>query len=822
MKNNISIKYFYSCLALTIIAVSSCYADWKSDANARIESGRKRNAIITVVDHNGRPISGMNVQMEEVKHRFAFGAAINNSYLNTSGYKPFILNHFEWGVCENDTKWQYIEPSKDVNTYTNADNIYNWCNSNEINMRGHCLFWEQQSNVQSWVQALSYATYPTSSALLTRVDHHILDTVNHYKNKFKNWDVDNEMLSDSFYNRLGANDEGRVHMYQYAQTVDANCGMFMNEYSGNSFGGYDATSYVNRANRLIALGAPIGGLGIQAHLGTISSFNAANYYSNVLVPLAAVGLPIWATEFDVNQPNDTTRANIMEDFFRICFSHPSVEGIMMWGFRHGATWQKDWWIVDSNYTLNAAGQRYEALLDEWTTADANITDPNGNAGFRGFHGTYEITLSVPGQTDDIHTIELTPGSTNAQFVLNTNLIQPQQDFNAPMPNPMTWASLPSASGSNSITMTATTATDENPPVQYYFQCTSEANKSSAWQTSPTYTATGLSPNTQYTFRVEARDNTFVSNVTGWSDTASATTLQPGIDIDILGSWTTDLSHPQEAGSNRALIFIAHARRAGVTSLISVTYGDQPMTKVMDKIVGTNPSTYVAAYILDEAGIAAATGNSFSADFGNNTPSYIIYSSAFFNGVDQNTPIGATDSNSITGSSPAAIETNSLPTRNHDMVIEAASSGSNGSYTMYNGFTEGTDETTGSSLTGVTGYKPASGANETPNATHSNPNNQVIIGFALQALASRYQDCNAVQAAGYGLPSDLNGDCYVDYEDLKIVADNWLNTDCGSSGNCGGADFTPTNGTVDFADFSNFAQEWMQCNVPDEPGCIINW
>jgi hypothetical protein len=81
----------------------------------------------------------------------------------------------------------------------------------------------------------------------------------------------------------------------------------------------------------------------------------------------------------------------------------------------------------------------------------------------------------------------------------------------------------------------------------------------------------------------------------------------------------------------------------------------------------------------------------------------------------------------------------------------------------------------------------------------------------------YSDCNDVQDANYGLLSDLNGDCYVNSEDLKIVADYWLNLDCGSSNHCEGADFEPTNDTVDFVDFSKFGLQWMQCNDPQTPG-----
>jgi hypothetical protein len=84
------------------------------------------------------------------------------------------------------------------------------------------------------------------------------------------------------------------------------------------------------------------------------------------------------------------------------------------------------------------------------------------------------------------------------------------------------------------------------------------------------------------------------------------------------------------------------------------------------------------------------------------------------------------------------------------------------------------------------------------------------------------DCNAVRAAGYGLTADITGDCYVNFEDLKIIADNWLRTDCTPPDNCGGADFAPTDGKVDFSDFASFAEQWLWCNDPQNPNCTPNW
>ncbi len=386
-------------------------SDWETDANDRIEQYRKRDVQITVVSPTGQSVPDVNVQIRQTKHHFAFGTCIAHWALdNYSDYRNFIPDHFEWAVCENETKWGSNEDTRDDEDYNDADYIYDWCNDNGIIMRGHTLFWEQLTYVQSWVKSLSYP-----SELLTEVDERIDSAVNHFKNKFVHWDVDNEILSTGpdyeFYNRIG--EEGRVHMFQRANTVDPNCKLYMNEYSGNSFGGYDGWTYASRANSLISMGAPIHGLGIQGHIEY--NFNPQLYYNNVLVPLATVGLPIMVTEFDIPQADENLRANELEEYYRICFSHPSVEGILMWGFWEDAAWRWEG-ILNSDWTLNAAGVRYEQLLDEWTTDVNCITDPNGQADFRGFHGTYEITLTHPSTTTIVRTVQLEPDPNTAEFI----------------------------------------------------------------------------------------------------------------------------------------------------------------------------------------------------------------------------------------------------------------------------------------------------------------------------------------------------------------------------------------------------------------------
>jgi subtilisin-like proprotein convertase family protein len=95
----------------------------------------------------------------------------------------------------------------------------------------------------------------------------------------------------------------------------------------------------------------------------------------------------------------------------------------------------------------------------------------------------------------------------------------------PSPNPMTWATQPYATGQTSIRMVATTASDVNGVVEYYFDETSgnPGASDSGWQDSPTYEDTGLESGTMYTYRVRARDKSPNQNTTDWSSSESATT-----------------------------------------------------------------------------------------------------------------------------------------------------------------------------------------------------------------------------------------------------------------------------------------------------------
>jgi len=107
------------------------------------------------------------------------------------------------------------------------------------------------------------------------------------------------------------------------------------------------------------------------------------------------------------------------------------------------------------------------------------------------------------------------------------LSQIVDDTTAPTPDPMTWAIPPAADGDNSITMTATTASDSS-GVEYYFTETSGnlGANDSGWQDSPGYIDTGLEPETTYAYTAKARDKSFNQNETAASTPVAEATTDP--------------------------------------------------------------------------------------------------------------------------------------------------------------------------------------------------------------------------------------------------------------------------------------------------------
>ncbi|MFA5293665.1 MAG: endo-1,4-beta-xylanase, partial [Phycisphaerae bacterium] len=415
-------------VTLEMAAVNYTDENWESIANTNIETYRKRDVEIDVNLSGYGAVAGRNVEIVQVKHEFGFGSAITYEVLqesepNKETYEDFFRSHFEWATPRNSAKWDSLEPTRDYKSYGGVDMVTEFCTENDINMRGHTLFYswkdpewmEDANDVIAWDEILE----------------HIEEEPNYFAGKFKHWDVMNEAVVLNYYDaRFGTGTSSDLFVRTRARLneVDPNCLMFTNE--NGILVGQRTENYRDLIEAHRDANAFPDAIGIQGHMKKDFPrpvmFAALDSMSNLD---SEPNLPIWITEFSVVDSNETNRADCFEDFYRIAFGHPGVEGILMWDFWAGNhTYGADAAIVDVNWNLTEAGERYEAMMAEWTTNTVLKTDANGVVTFRGTHGTYEIRIPTfdPCDSDGYWTttVTLEPGESTEQWSFDITDIAP--------------------------------------------------------------------------------------------------------------------------------------------------------------------------------------------------------------------------------------------------------------------------------------------------------------------------------------------------------------------------------------------------------------
>lgn len=383
--------------------------DWRAAADQRIEQFRKRDVVLDFEDVDGNPISDVDVEIRQIGHRFAFGSTLNDGFIDYSVYADFFRQNFDWGTIEWFTQWKPVEQTQGVEDYTRADATLEFAEQNGIQLRGHALAWPDTRFMPPWLIGLSPETHRNE------INQRIDNVVSRYAGRLVHWDVNNEMLNFTYFRDILGEDIAS-DMFLRAKQNDADVKLFTNEF-GLTESGYKADRYRQLIQGLQSDGADVGGIGLQSHFNSNVSPKALEL---TLAKLTDLGPEIWFTEYDASNPDPAERAKLLETFYRYAFSVPEARGIIMWGFWAGNHWRgADSAIVDLDWNINAAGQKYFDLMREWSTEiSTSVSDGDSSFGFRGTHGNYLITTTHNG-IESFHVVSLVPDNAGnaAQFSL---------------------------------------------------------------------------------------------------------------------------------------------------------------------------------------------------------------------------------------------------------------------------------------------------------------------------------------------------------------------------------------------------------------------
>jgi endo-1,4-beta-xylanase len=262
----------------------------------------------------------------------------------------------------NAGKWGSVEGVRGTMNTSDFDAIYNYAISNGIPFKEHTLVWGAQE--PGWIAGLDTASQRAEIEEWFRFVGQRYSSMSYV-------DVVNEPFHQppSYKNALGGDGatgwDWVITAFQLArQHMIKGTKLILNEYNvlGNTT---SANNFVNLITLLKDRGL-IDAIGIQGHYfefrSHIGATSGVYLYDTLTIKanldkIAAVGLPLYIAEFDIDEPDDANQLAQYKIYFSMLWTHPGVKGITLWGYKQDDVWSS----YPNTFLLYADGRERPVL-----------------------------------------------------------------------------------------------------------------------------------------------------------------------------------------------------------------------------------------------------------------------------------------------------------------------------------------------------------------------------------------------------------------------------------------------------------------------------
>lgn len=366
-------------------------AQWRKDALARIEKIRKSDFEVVVTDESGAPVSGAQVDVRQTKSAFGFGTAVANARINRPAgpnvkYIENLQKYFNMVVPENGLKW----PSWENDRQSALDAVESLRNMG-FDVRGHNMVWD---NFDLFLPKDLAGLKDSPDALHRRTMEHIDEIGTAFRGQLVDWDVINEPnVNHSMADILGV---GEVKSwFEAARRADPEAKLYVNEAGIEDPKSQALEKFIGILERYQKAGVKFDGIGVQGHIK--SPVNPESFLQT-LDRLGEYADELKITEYSFCTTDEAVKADYTRDILIAAYSHPSVGGLLMWGFWDGAHYNKDAPLFYSDWTIKPAGEVYEQIvLRQFRTAEGGKSDTAGKFVGRGYHGDYVVSVTYQGR-----------------------------------------------------------------------------------------------------------------------------------------------------------------------------------------------------------------------------------------------------------------------------------------------------------------------------------------------------------------------------------------------------------------------------------------
>jgi endo-1,4-beta-xylanase len=250
---------------------------------------------------------------------------------------------------ENAGKWGSIEGTRNSMNWRGLDAIHDYAKQHNIPFKQHNFIWGSQQ--PGWIGGLSQADQKAEVEEWIRLfcerypDTQLIDVVNEPP----------PHTTPSYTAALGgAGSSGYdwiVQAFKWAHQYCPNAVLILNDYNNIEYAN-DNSHTIDIVNRIKNAGAPITGVGAQAHAcANLSASTIQGYIDKIA---SQTGLPVYISEYDLNIADDNQQKNVMQSQFTMFWNDANVKGITIWGYIVGSTWVTNSGLMTSSGTMRPA------------------------------------------------------------------------------------------------------------------------------------------------------------------------------------------------------------------------------------------------------------------------------------------------------------------------------------------------------------------------------------------------------------------------------------------------------------------------------------
>ena len=250
---------------------------------------------------------------------------------------------------ENAGKWGSIERTRDQMSWSSLDAMHTYAVQNNIPFKQHNFIWGSQQ--PSWLSGLSQADQKAEVEEWIRLfcerypDTQLIDVVNEPP----------PHTTPVYVAALGgAGSSGYdwiAQAFKWAHQYCPNAILILNDYNNIEYAN-DNNRTIDMVNKIKSAGAPIHGVGAQAHACANLSASTVQMYIDKIA--TQTGLPVYVSEYDLNIADDNQQKNVMQSQFTMFWNNPNVKGITIWGYIVGSTWVANSGLMTSSGTMRPA------------------------------------------------------------------------------------------------------------------------------------------------------------------------------------------------------------------------------------------------------------------------------------------------------------------------------------------------------------------------------------------------------------------------------------------------------------------------------------